>query len=115
MRHCPACGAEHNRLTCPACADRKSREAYLNLQTSYLPAILTGRMDLHLNRRTHSGPYHVALVGDPQHGYCGHLLDGPQQRRRMPYSEKLRADLCAKCVAVFDAIVAAELRRAEAQ
>jgi len=105
---CPDCGAEYGAIICPPCSERKSREAYLSLQQVWLDRVLNGQVWLVLNRRTRSGPHHVVLFGDPMHAYCGTLLDGPQQRRKEAYSDKLRPDLCHKCVEVFDELVRKE-------
>lgn len=105
---CPDCGVEYTEMFCAECAGRKSREAYLSFQGTAIARVLSGEAWLVLNRRTRSGPHHVALFGDPMHAYCGLLLDGPQQRTKKRYSTNLRQDLCAKCVEAFDAVVARE-------
>ena len=110
---CSVCKNPYEGFACPVCLARISRESYLRQQAMFLPFVLNGRLDLKLSKRKRSDLYHIELIEEPTHAYCGEKLEYSPLRERQKYSEELRAKLCPKCVAQFDECVA-KLRAAKA-
>jgi len=57
-------------LQCPVCWARKSHEIYVEFQKQFLPPILAGKAKI-TRVRTLGNQWHIALIGDRNHGWCG--------------------------------------------
>lgn len=103
--YCSVCKNPYEGFACPVCLARISRESYLRQQEMFLPFVMAGRLDLKLAKRRRSDLYHIQLIEEPTHAYCGEKLDPPLIRSREQYSEELRPTVCAKCLSTFDECV----------
>jgi hypothetical protein len=92
---CPRCKQTYVGLACEHCAERGSREGLLAQQRQFLPALFAGRSDFTL-ARPGRGKFHIALIGDPDHAWCGQPI-AKLQRRRVTYSQLLPNTLCPAC------------------
>lgn len=114
---CPQCHVEipdrvevHGRkirlpLLCPDCVERQSRQAYLEHQKQYLPGVLEGVYALTLTKHANGLHWHVVLVGDAHHAWCGSDVSTRWARRYVKFPEQRLADVCRECHATFDRLV----------
>ena len=100
-------------LACRACMDRKARSAAMMAQAAYFPAVLSGRLELHIRRRFwNAANGHIALFSFQHQAYCGEpLATGYPHRSSEPYDDELLASLCEKCVKNLQALMAAQQKR----
>lgn len=92
-------------LACPDCLERESRKILLERQKSYLPGILRGIYALTLAKPAEQPAWHMRLVGDDGHAWCGEEIS-PQwkHKRYVRLTEELR-NLCPRCLDVFEQMV----------
>lgn len=105
---CRTCKKEYEGLACRACVERRSRDAFLELQTQYVPSILSGDARMHLSKPAGAGLWHIVLVGEPrhlQHAYCGVPVKNSHVDTRVVYSTDLREKVCGLCLDTFDRLV----------
>jgi|SRR5215475_517257 len=98
---CKKCGANipDDHVACPACTMAKSRQAYLEYQKHYLPRVIEGKAVLRITRQG-DRPWHLVLVGDPYHAYCGEPVS-PAWSQRREHLDELPTKVCALCRDVF--------------
>jgi len=113
---CPVChtglewttrmeGGQHRRfnaLACPVCLQQKSRAFYLQLQKEYLPPVLAGETDMTLTYPAGARRYHIRLMGEPTHAFCGEAVSRNWFKRYLRLDDQLRAQLCPRCLEVLD-------------
>jgi hypothetical protein len=92
---CPRCKQTYVGLACEHCVERSSREDLLAQQRQFLPALFAGTSDFTL-ARPGRGKYHIVLIGDPDHAYCGQSIHN-ETRTRVAYSQMLPDTLCPAC------------------
>jgi hypothetical protein len=107
---CPVCSREHAKVICPYCASQRSRNSYLEFQKQYVPGVLEGRFKLTLVHRSGAPTWHLRLVGDREHAWCGEAVGSRWEERRENYSGELlsaqdlfgRPTVCARCAEEFE-------------
>jgi hypothetical protein len=114
---CPVCSREHAKMICPYCLAQQSRDSYLEFQKQYLPGVLAGRLKLVLVRRketqrprSQSPSWHLRLVGDREHAWCGAAVGSQWEEKRESYGEELfsardlwsRPTVCERCAEEFE-------------
>jgi len=106
-RDCPSCRASipDGMLACPDCAERQSRLASLEEQKRYLAEVLRGDRLLTLTKTANQTRWHVLLLGEPGHVWCGQRVTGQWMQRRVVYPEQQLANVCRQCREVFDRLV----------
>jgi hypothetical protein len=105
---CPKCHATipEGKLACPDCTEGHSRATYLEFQKSYLPFVVTGKHILRITRVRES-PWHLVLIGDPRHAYCGHSVgEGWRTKRQSMLEPMPEPRICTLCKEVFDRLCA---------
>ena len=107
---CPVCRHEipAKFLACDVCARRKSRAAYLEHQSYFLPLILEGKLALSLGKPDNSTLRqrpHIQLVGERQQTFCGMPLH-TRERRGVYYADIASTpDLCPDCKSTLVSLV----------
>jgi hypothetical protein len=109
MAICPVCLREHSKVVCPYCTSQRSRDAYLEFQKQWVPGFIEGRFRLTL-ARSRERPWHLLLVGDPEHAYCGEKVSPNWERRRVDYDGTLlyakdpmgKPTVCPLCAEEFE-------------
>ena len=124
---CPDCGAtvpDHKvylrggkqhiymPVVCTVCAEEKSRAAYLARQKEFLPRIVAGEVELTLTYPANARLFHIRLIGEPRHAFCGMKTPGQWFKKYARLTEDLRAELCPRCLEVLDRL-RKEIERAE--
>lgn len=106
-RICPTCHdpIPELALQCPTCLGRKSRRIYLEHQKLFLPGILQGINTLTLAKPANQTTWHIRLVGDAHHAWCGEAISPQWSHRRYVRLTEKRSDLCARCLELFDQMV----------
>jgi len=103
---CPKCHTEYAEVICPDCVARLSREAYLDLQKTYLPAVIAGEYPLTLTYTKQQTLPHIVLLGTHRgHAWCGADVTPKKNDRRVRYPEQQLANVCRLCREVFDRLV----------
>ena len=101
---CPDCRNEipHPALACPTCWDRRSRKILLADQKRFLPGILQGVYTLTLAKSVHERGWHIRLVGDAYHAWCGTEISPQWKHRRYVRLTEEPSNLCPQCLEVFE-------------
>lgn len=105
---CKTCHDEivDGRMFCARCVNRRTHMEVLSHQAEFIPAVLTGEMNLRLTRPKPGDPSHLMLYGTGvrYHGtFCGQRFDYPPQKMQTPdYRAVLRDTCCPRCWEVFD-------------
>jgi hypothetical protein len=104
---CPDCRNEipAPALHCPDCLSRKARKLYLKHQKGFLPGILEGIYKLTLAKPAADRTWHIRLVGDAGHAWCGEEISPQWKHRRYVRLTEDRANLCPRCTEVFERMV----------
>ena len=104
---CPTCHdpIPDAALACPTCLERKSRKILLEHQRQFLPGILTGVYALTLAKAAKQPTWHMRLVGDAGHAWCGEEMSPQWRHRRYVRLTEERSNLCARCLEVFEQMV----------
>ena len=87
--NCPRCGQPVEGLACPACTALQSRQAIFEHQAAHLDNLRRGRLEFYAKRMSGKHPWHLMLVGDPGHAWCGaeFLNVGKGNRRHIRYAQ----------------------------
>lgn len=104
---CPTCHdpIPDAALACPACLERKSRKIVLEHQKQFLSGILTGVYTLTLAKPVGEPGWHIRLVGDARHAWCGQEISPQWKHRRYVRLTEEPRNLCPRCLDVFEQMV----------
>jgi hypothetical protein len=88
---------------CEGCIERRARAALLQHQKLFLPQVLQGSHALSI---THLGDlvWHVVLIGDRYHAYCGQSV-GPGWQIKRVTLDQWPPRMCHLCKEVFDRLL----------
>jgi len=103
-RTCHALIPDH-LVSCPACAERKSKTLLLEQQKLFLPAIMAGGKRITLTHVAEEARWHMALPSVPAYTFCGISTKPGWKRRRTLYAELSYFRICARCQRAFDDLV----------
>jgi len=93
-------------LACPACSERASLQAFLEMQRALLPRFLSGEYPLTLGRANNSVHAHIQLIGESKHAWCGAPMNHSQRWQRIFEELDRTISLCAKCRAAIHKMAA---------
>jgi hypothetical protein len=111
---CPKCKSwvPEGDLACRVCAERRSREAFLEYQRQFMPKVFAGDLALRIRQGKAGGmsQLHIELYGDHAHTYCG----VPTQGMRLTFlifRGELRSPTgtCVACAEIFERLLNEEL------
>lgn len=104
---CPGCRNEipHLALACPTCLERESRKILVEHQRQFLPGILQGVYVLTLAKPVGEPGWHIRLVGDARHAWCGQEISPQWKHRRYVRLTEEPGNLCPRCLEVFEGMV----------
>ena len=84
-------------LVCVACIERASQREFFLRQKIFLPRFVAGELPLRTGRTGNDHYYHLQLLGEPTHTWCGEkMADGKRQNVWWKTLERT-ADLCPRC------------------
>lgn len=99
-------------LACKVCAANRSREAYVEHQRQFMPAVFAGELSLHIRQGKVGGmsQLHIELFGCPSHCYCGVPTQG-MKKTFLIFRGELRAPTgtCVACAAIFERLLNEEI------
>lgn len=104
---CPTCRNQipEAALTCPDCLERESRQILLEHQKQFLPGILRGIYALTLAKSAQQPTWHMRLVGDAGHAWCGEEISPQWKHKRYVRLTEEPSNLCPRCLEVFEGMV----------
>jgi hypothetical protein len=85
-------------LSCPVCAEKKSRASLLEQQKFWLPAMVRGDEKIVLTRKSDRGPaWHIRMAGTNTRAFCGEPLSPGWRQLRRDFGELRFLQVCAPC------------------
>lgn len=105
-RICPTCHdpIPELALACPTCLGRQAQAIYLEHQKRFLPGVLKGVYSIALAKAAHEAKWHMRLIGDAYHAWCGETISPQWRHRHFKLGEPYDI-LCPRCAEVFEQMV----------
>jgi len=105
---CLTCKTHYYGLACSDCTARKSQAAFMELQRRLVPLAIRSGALWRVARKKRSDPYHVELLQENTHAFCGAPLEAPMMRTVIDLTKATKATLCPACVKVLEGLMPTE-------